>query len=305
MDNQEKKKLGKKLITHDGSFHADDIFAAATLSLLLGKEGAPFEIIRTRDEEVIKSGDYVFDVGGVDDSGKNLFDHHQPGGAGKRPNGIEYASFGLVWKKFGDAVSGSKEAAHIIDKKIVSPIDAGDNGIELIQSIHEIKPYFIQSLFRSFRPSWKNVNEETLLEGFLRAVDIGKDLLVREISLAQDTLEAERSISDCYDTAENKRIVVLDKKYPWEEIMSKYQEPVFTVFPRVTGGFWGVEGVMKEFPSFERRKNFPLAWAGLLNEELQKVTGVSDAVFCHRGLFMAVAKTKEGAIALAEKALSQ
>ena len=39
------------------------------------------------------------------------------------------------------------------------------------------------------------------------------------------------------------------------------------------------------------------------DETLQKVTGVEDAVFCHKGLFLAVAKSKEGAIKLAELAL--
>jgi uncharacterized UPF0160 family protein len=42
-----------------------------------------------------------------------------------------------------------------------------------------------------------------------------------------------------------------------------------------------------------------------MNEELAQVTGVADAVFCHNKLFMAVAKSKEGAIKLAELALAQ
>ena len=74
----------KTLITHNGSFHTDDIFACATLSLMLEKKGEKFEIIRTRDEEIIKTGDYVFDVGGVYDEEGNRFDHHQKGGAGVR-----------------------------------------------------------------------------------------------------------------------------------------------------------------------------------------------------------------------------
>jgi uncharacterized UPF0160 family protein len=41
----------------------------------------------------------------------------------------------------------------------------------------------------------------------------------------------------------------------------------------------------------------------LKDEELQKISGVSDATFCHRGLFLAGAKSKEGAIKLAEIAL--
>ena len=76
----------KKLITHNGSFHADDIFACATLSLMLEKAGEKFEVIRTRDEEIIKTGDYVFDVGGIYDENLNRFDHHQTGGAGIRGN---------------------------------------------------------------------------------------------------------------------------------------------------------------------------------------------------------------------------
>src|SRR3989344_6430775 len=99
----------KKLITHNGSFHADDIFAAATFILYLERtnndfsaQGGPalgWEIIRTRDEEIIKSGDYVFDVGGVYDEVENRFDHHQKGGAGQRPpppegGAVGYASFG-------------------------------------------------------------------------------------------------------------------------------------------------------------------------------------------------------------------
>ena len=61
--------------------------------------------------------------------------------------------------------------------------------------------------------------------------------------------------------------------------------------------------ICEKLHTFNNRKNFPQDWAGLRDEELQKVTQVSDAIFCHRGLFLAVAKSKEGAIALAEKAL--
>ncbi len=298
------EKINNKLITHNGSFHADDIFACATLFLYLEKKGETFEVIRTRDEEIIKTGDYVFDVGLVYDPETNRFDHHQVGGAGKRENGIEYSSVGLVWKKFGKDVCSSEEVALLIDKKLVQPIDAGDNGMDLIESISEVKPYFLQTLFRSYRPSWKNASEETLLVGFLQSVDVAKGILLREISLALDSIEAEKSILECYENSEDKKITILNQKYPWEEQLSKYSEPIFVVFPRLTGGLWGTEGVFVGLPSFERRKKFPESWGGLRDEELQKVSGVADAVFCHRGLFMCVAKTKEGAIKLAELALT-
>ena len=51
------------------------------------------------------------------------------------------------------------------------------------------------------------------------------------------------------------------------------------------------------------RTRNPKEWGGLRDEALQRVTGVSDAVFCHTGLFLCGAKSKEGAITLARKAL--
>jgi len=61
-----------KLVTHDGSFHTDDVFACAVLTMMLGKEGKEYEIIRTRDEKIIQNGEYVFDVGGVYDKNKQI-----------------------------------------------------------------------------------------------------------------------------------------------------------------------------------------------------------------------------------------
>src|SRR3989344_839930 len=117
------KKLNKKLVTHNGSFHTDDVFACATLSLMLEKKREQFEIIRTRDEGIINNADYVFDVGGIYNSKLNRFDHHQIGGAGKGKYDIEYSSFGLVWEKFGAEFCESKKVADIIRKKLVAPID--------------------------------------------------------------------------------------------------------------------------------------------------------------------------------------
>src|SRR3989339_2007075 len=121
----------KKLITHNGSFHSDDIFACAALCLMLEKDKKKFEIIRTRDEKIIKTGDYVFDVGGIYDEKTNRFDHHQKEGAGGRENGIPYSSFGLIWKHFGIDLCGKNiDVWSMIDFKIVTPIDAVDNGVD-------------------------------------------------------------------------------------------------------------------------------------------------------------------------------
>lgn len=55
--------------------------------------------------------------------------------------------------------------------------------------------------------------------------------------------------------------------------------------------------------SYARRRDLPAAWAGLEGEALAAVTGVPDAVFCHRARFMAVAGSRVGALRMAELAL--
>ncbi len=295
----------KKLITHNGPFHSDDIFAAATLSLYLEKQGEEFEIIRTRDEEIIKNADYVFDVGGIYDEAANRFDHHQQGGAGKRENNIDYASFGLVWKKFGTEMCGSQKSRDIIDTKVASPIDAHDNGILLVDFKKDIYPYTIQRVFEMvMRPTWQ---EDISLTNdfFFMCVNMAKEILKREIKHAQDRILAEENVLQLYNASVDKRIIFLDKYYPFSDVISSFPEPLFVVSPRREDSLWAIIAVSNPGPkTFINRKDLPEAWAGLRDEELQKVTGVSDAIFCHRGKYLAVAGSKDGAMKLAQIAVN-
>ena len=118
----------KRIITHSGHFQPDEIFAVATLSLVLDGD---YELIRTRDAKVFPTGDFVVDVGDEYDPARGRFDHHQKGGAGMGAEGIPLSSFGLVWREFGEKVSGSRDIAEKIEKMIVRAIDADDAGILL------------------------------------------------------------------------------------------------------------------------------------------------------------------------------
>ena len=90
------------------------------MSIVLEDSGQKFEIIRTRDEDIVKNGDYVFDVGGIYDVENNRFDHRKRWSRRKR-NGIPYSSFGLIWKYFGMKLCGDdKDVWNIIDMKSFS-----------------------------------------------------------------------------------------------------------------------------------------------------------------------------------------
>lgn len=292
----------KKLVTHNGSFHADEIFASAVLSLLLEKKGEKFEIIRTRDPKIIEEGDYVYDVGGIYDEEKNRFDHHQKDFNEKRENDILYSSFGLIWKKYGEELVGDEKATKFIDNRLVAPIDGADNGIDLVESKYDISPYFIQYFFNSMIPTWceKDLDPDSM---FLESVEIAKKILNREIIQARDFILAEKKIEEIYNNTEDKRIIIIEDNYFYENILNKYEEPLFVIYPKTAGDSWSARAIRKTATSFKNRKDFPVSWSGLRDEELQKVSGVKDAVFCHKALFLAVAKSKEGAIKLANLAL--
>jgi uncharacterized UPF0160 family protein len=291
-----KKKI---LVTHNGRFHADDIFATATLSILLGPKN--IKVIRTRDEGVIASADYVYDVGGIYDEATNRFDHHQIGGAGVRTNGVPYAAFGLVWKAYGETICGSHAVSHQINKKLVQPIDANDNGMDIFTLKGETAPYLIQDVFSLWRPSYKEEAEYDV--PFMEMVELAREMLLREIKKTQDAVEGESLVLDAYHAAIDKRIIVLDNSAPWGDILGLYAEPLYVVYQKADQMSWGVSCVRKDKHTYENRKSLPAEWAGLRDAELARVTGVPDAMFCHNARFLAVARSKEGALMLAQKAL--
>jgi uncharacterized UPF0160 family protein len=287
-----------RIVTHSGPFHSDDVFAVAALFLRFGKD---IQVIRTRDEGVIATADIVVDVGAEYDENKLRFDHHQ--GPPLRENNVPYASFGLVWKKFGEELAGSVELARMIDYKLVQPIDAADNSIEtVIPAVAGVIPYLIQDAIKSLRPTWKEGDDFDAT--FMKAVDFAIIILEREIMRAQAKIEAIESVSRAYDASADKRIVVLTQHYPYDLFTANHPDVLFVVFPsNAEGSTWNAKTVGISENSYESRKDFPESWAGKRDGELVAVTGVPDAIFCHRGRFLAVATSREGALRLAELAV--
>ncbi len=294
----------KILVTHNGSFHADDIFATAVLSIL---NQGNIKIIRTRDLKIIATGDYVYDVGGENNPIKDLFDHHQKGGGGIRSNEIPYSSFGLIWKKYGEQICGSREVAELIDYKIVQPIDATDNGMDiLIPKIKNVFPYSVEAIFLSELPTWKeNKNIDNIFEIQVKKATA---LLKREIEIAKADIEARNIIMDSYNNSVNKRIIMLSNDFPrylYQKTLASLPEPIYVILPSGHDDMWKVEAVNKSTDTMVSRKPFPIPWRGLSNgdSELKNITEVDNIIFCHQSGFLLAVGSKKNAILLAEKAL--
>lgn len=289
----------KIVVTHNGRFHADEVFAVATLNIL--HKGC-LKVIRSRDPKVWKKGDYVVDVGQVYDSKTNHFDHHQKGGAGVRENGVPYASFGLVWKNFGVVLAGDEEAASQIDKMLVQGIDVIDNGISELNPRVEKKVsiYDVSAIISMFNQTWK---EEVSDKKFFEAIYMAEKVLARMIERENDEKEGKILVKKYYEDSSNKKIIILEKQFlPWESVLNKKSEPLFVIEPNSNGG-WKVKTVRDNPDDFKNRKDLPEAWAGKADDELQKISEVDDAIFCHNARFIVTAKSKQGAIALAQKAI--
>jgi len=299
----------KTLVTHNGAIHADDLFAAAALSLYLDSKGESSKVIRSRDKESIEAADYVFDVGGIYDPIKNRFDHHQKTGPGKRDNGVPFASFGLIWKHFGlDLCAGEKEVWQKLDTEIVCPIDASDNGLDVSRSIFSnVGEYKASRTFIIFTPTWQE-DTGSIDDAFRNQVVEAKRVLRREIEVAKSDVLGKRIILDAYEKAKDKRIVELPNNFPrylYQNVLSSLPEPIYMICKSRFSNTWKVEAITKNPDTMESRKSFPESWCRGVDHdtELPKLSGVADATFCHRGGFLVDVGSYEGAIKIAEISL--
>ena len=117
-----------KFVTHSGMYHADDVLSTALLCIVYGKSEVLSKLERVSDITSVeikeKEGDIVFDIG------YGQFDHHQSDKR-VRTNGIPYAAFGLLWKKYS-TLSGIGLGLHpwvadLMDKEFVQFVDQTDN----------------------------------------------------------------------------------------------------------------------------------------------------------------------------------
>jgi len=283
------------IVTHNEKFHADEIFACAVL-LLVYKDS---EIIRSRDEANFKKADIRVDVGEKNNPETLDFDHHQRGGAGFRENGFPYASFGLVWKEFGPKICENKEVVEKVDRKLVQTIDALDFGYDFFD-YSKIYPYTISDVIAAFNPSWKEEDNSDKI--FFELLEFAKKIIEREIIKAQAILDAKDFVKNAIKYSPSFKYLILDKNCPWKDVIKYDEDFLYVIFPS-SDNKWMAQAVPDKYKSFQNKKDFPESWAGLRSEDLQKVTGVEDALFCHPNKFICAAESKEGVIKMVELAL--
>jgi uncharacterized UPF0160 family protein len=301
----------KKIGTHDGRFHTDEVLAIAALQFIYPNA----QVVRTRDEARLAECDIRIDVGRKYDPVTGDYDHHQ-GGIPTRENGIEFSSFGLIWREFGVQIAGDEESARYIEEVLVQPVDARDNGQELVTPVTTesgdlkfggVKPFEFEDSIDLCNIAWDHAVEPRHVDTmFGIALSYAHSVLQWLAVRARGVTRASVYVREAIARAEDSRLILLDHGCPWQAVVVKEApEAVFMIFPdAVADNRWFVQCIPRQLGRREYRKELPAAWRGLDKETFVAATGVPDAQFVHQKLFICVARSREGALALAQLALA-
>ncbi|KAF9569590.1 metal-dependent protein hydrolase [Agrocybe pediades] len=331
-----RQKMTKIIGTHNGTFHCDEALAVFLLRQTATYRDAGLK--RTRDPAVLATCDIVVDVGAVYDESKQLFDHHQRGFTEVFGHGYEtkLSSAGLVYKHFGKEVIANKIQLPITDAKVevlwlklyrefIEALDGIDNGVSQYPS--DIKPKYrnrtdLSSRVGQLNPWWNQPTDAVTVDARFETASAltGSEFFGRLDYYANAWLPARdlviASVANSKATFDpTGKIILFEQFLPWKEHLFELEsdpsatevEPnqaIYVVYPDETAGNWRVQAVPVTPESFESRKALPEAWRGLRDEELSKASGIEGGIFIHASGFIGGNKTKEGALKIAQAALS-
>jgi uncharacterized UPF0160 family protein len=297
------------ILTHDGTFHEDEVVAVAILTTLFKNH----HVVRSRDPLEISQADFVVDVGDVYDHHRRRYDHHMT----TTPNdgfGHKYSSAGLIWKHYhlaylraigipksieinGHTFDILKGVAYNILYKWINPIDMVDNG--------EIPgPTVISEVVKSMRPISAERTREVSDEKFMETVKMVSMILERSCFHSADHLIAKARFE-----AGNKEYLrdgrILITEHPCPNQGQFYQSDVHFLISPVTdyvdeGNTRYIINPIQIAPKRNYKTSIPNHLLGIRESRIKERTGLSDITYIHHTGFVVMAQSKEAAIKFCE-----
>lgn len=205
-------------------------------------------------------------------------------------------------------------------ENLMEEVDAVDNGVdqwsgENLQRNYK-KTTTLSSRVSNLNPSWLEENQDTD-KIFPKAMEITKYELTDRINGFNSWWAArsivKKAILERKEYHPSGKVIYFSQFCPWKAHVYAFEqdknfkelsenEVLYCVFQGADS--CRVQCVSVE-GSFENRKSLPKSWRGIRNEELQKVTGLSDAVFCHAAGFISGWGSMESAKKAVEMALEE
>jgi uncharacterized UPF0160 family protein len=278
-------KIPRSFGTHDGTFHADEVSACALLLHfnLIDRD----KIIRTRDLHHLENCEYVCDVGGIYNPSKKLFDHHQVNYQGA------LSSAGMILIHLKDTGHLTPQEYEFLNHSIILGVDAHDNGRD--PQMRGLCTY--SNIISNYTPIPYDVPDSVQDAAFMDAVEFAKMHFDRLINRYHFMESCRQHVTEAM--ANGNVCLMFNKSIPWLEIFFEnggaHHPAKFLIMP--SGTHWKLRGIP---PSLDEKMKvrFPLPqeWAGLIDEELKKASGIDGAIFCHKGRFISVWETREDAL---------
>jgi uncharacterized UPF0160 family protein len=275
----------RNLCVHDGVFHADEVTAAALLLFfgLIDREG----IIRSRNPATIARSYYVCDVGGIYDPKRRRFDHHQSDYKG------ELSSAGMILAYLKETSILDDQFYHYLNNALILGVDAHDNG-RLPQIVGLCT---FSHMIAAFNPVHHEASEQEQDKAFYQAVDLTISHLQHLQERFSYDLVCRKVVQEAMDRG--RLYLEFEHSIPWFEsffaLGGENHSALFIIMPTKEG--YKLRGIPPNY--IERMKvrlPLPQEWAGLLDDDLKRVSKIEGAMFCHKGRFTSVWKTKEDAL---------
>lgn len=337
-------KIVRKIGTHSGKFHADDVTAVMLIKNFL-PEFKDAEIVRTRNVSVLETLDIVVDVGDVYDHKQRRYDHHQNDFQETYNNDydIRLSASGLIFKHYGEEliqntlcylfesqpklanfkINLDKEQLTVFKDKLYDKffvcLDAIDNGVDRYPS--DVQPRYrsngtsLTHRIANTNAGWweTDTNEDEL---FKRAMELSKTDYIDAVTYLYFSVFVVKDIVKefvlkRFDTDKSGQIVRLEKMVSWKRALLELEEELgikgelkMVIFEDKNGSF-RVQSVPIEETSFGNRAPLIKEWRGLRNDELKAKSGIDDIVFVHHSGFIGGALSYESALKMARLTLEQ
>jgi uncharacterized UPF0160 family protein len=284
--------LERSVGTHDGTFHADEVTACALLVLfdLVDRN----KITRTRNPELLSQCEFVCDVGGIYDPFSKRFDHHQSEYHG------ELSSAGMIWLYLKNENAIDEALYDYFNRALIWGVDAVDNG----RAVLEEGSCTFSQVISNFVPVHYDIPQEMQNSAFQEALDFVLGHLQRLLMRYEYILSCREKVAASMEKKD--LFLYFDEAMPWMDsffdLGGETHPALFVIMP--SGGHWKLRGIP---PTREERMKvrqpLPEEWAGLLEDDLKRVTGIDGAIFCHKGRFISVWERKEDVFEALKKVL--
>lgn len=321
------EKPHKTIVTHNGTFHNDEVTAYAILNYIFPNN----TLIRTRDPNIINNATIVIDVGQIYDINKHRYDHHQSTfhETFDKNSTILLSSSGLIYKHFSHVLFGKfcaennfkfecdvyKKAHTYFYNQFFVEIDAFDNGIrqysdnfyEMTKSGEIEQKYYTTSNLGYYVSKFNciNINNDSFqYDAFKRAANFVWNAIY---AFMMNYFSALKENADDYNTIEiamkerfsydkfGRIVVIKTDCNSWRQCIGKYEynhpkevKVNFVIYPQ-SGNTWNIRTMSDQ--RFKNRKDI-LAY----DDMIKKVTRPEEIIFIHMKHFIGVATTLETCI---------